>query len=160
MVTIKEPDIRQRELQTQPIEKRRDCYKSKSEWRNELFYVFPVISLATLAICVGFAVLNPVVNGEPADPFATPQDLLPEWYLYPVYQLVRVFPNKVLGIIIMGLTAAGLLLIPFIENIDLVNYRCRRVASVTIFLTSFVVMLWLGIGATFPVDKAFTLRVF
>jgi cytochrome b6-f complex subunit 4 len=130
----------------------RDSYKSKFEWRNELLYIFPIISLGTIAISIGCAILNPTLNGEPANPFATPQDLLPEWYLYPVYQLVRNFPNKALGIIIMGLVAIGLLLIPFIENADRLQYPIRRTVSIIIFAASVVTILWLGIGATYLME--------
>jgi quinol-cytochrome oxidoreductase complex cytochrome b subunit len=26
--------------------------------------------------------------GEPADPFATPLEILPEWYFFPVFQIL------------------------------------------------------------------------
>uniref|UniRef100_A0A453NPK0 Cytochrome b/b6 C-terminal region profile domain-containing protein n=2 Tax=Aegilops tauschii subsp. strangulata TaxID=200361 RepID=A0A453NPK0_AEGTS len=32
--------------------------------------------------------------GEPADPFATPLEILPEWYFFPVFQILRTVPNK------------------------------------------------------------------
>jgi cytochrome b6-f complex subunit 4 len=47
---------------------------------------------------VGLAVLDPAMLGDKADPFATPLEILPEWYLYPVFQILRVVPNKLLGI--------------------------------------------------------------
>ena len=69
----------------------------QSNWRNDLLYLFPTIGLATFPLCIGLAVLNPVALSAPADPFATPDHLLPEWYLLPVYQLVRLIPTKSLA---------------------------------------------------------------
>jgi cytochrome b6-f complex subunit 4 len=160
MKTLDRSKVSQPESRDRVAQEARDCYKSRLEWRNELLYVFPAVSLGTIAICIGWAVLNPVMNGEPANPFATPQNLLPEWYLYPVYQLVRNFPNKALGIVVMGLASIGLLLIPFIENANKLHYRFRRMISITIFLASLWATLWLGIGATRPVEDAFTLSLF
>ena len=36
--------------------------------------------------------------GEPANPYATPYEILPEWFLFPTFQILRVVPNKLLGI--------------------------------------------------------------
>jgi cytochrome b6-f complex subunit 4 len=33
---------------------------------------------------------------EPANPFATPLEILPEWYFFPTFNLLRVLPNKLL----------------------------------------------------------------
>ncbi|KAK8942291.1 Cytochrome b6-f complex subunit 4 [Platanthera guangdongensis] len=38
----------------------------------------------TIACNVGLAVLEPSMIGEPADPFATPLEILPEWYFFPI----------------------------------------------------------------------------
>ncbi|KAJ1682653.1 hypothetical protein LUZ63_022042 [Rhynchospora breviuscula] len=40
------------------------------------------------------AVLEPSMIGEPADPFATPLEILPEWYFFPVFQILRTVPNN------------------------------------------------------------------
>jgi cytochrome b6-f complex subunit 4 len=31
---------------------------------------------------------------EPADPFNTPLEILPEWYFFPTFNLLRVLPNN------------------------------------------------------------------
>ena len=130
------------------------------KWRNDLFFVFPAIGLGTFALCIGLAVLNPVTISAPANPFATPDHLLPEWYLLPVYQLVRLIPYKIVGIITMVGFATGLLLLPLIENLDWLNPRLRQMISISIFAISTIVTLWLGYGATLPVEQAFTLGLF
>jgi cytochrome b6-f complex subunit 4 len=70
-------------------------------------------------LCViGLAVLDPAALGEAANPFATPLEILPEWYFYPTFQLLRTCPNKLLGVLLMAAVPAGLLTVPFIENIN------------------------------------------
>jgi cytochrome b6-f complex subunit 4 len=125
-----------------------------------LLYIFPVVILGTIACCVGLAVLDPAVVGEPANPFATPLEILPEWYFYPVFQILRVLPNKLLGIACMASIPLGLMLVPFIENVNKFQNPFRRPVATTVFLFGTLVTLWLGIGATFPIDKSLTLGLF
>ncbi|PSO68139.1 MAG: cytochrome b6-f complex subunit IV, partial [Cyanobacteria bacterium QH_7_48_89] len=73
----------------------------ESAWPNELLYIFPVVMLEKLSLFVRLAVLDSAMIGEPANPFATPLDFLPELYLYPVFQILRIVPNKLLGIAAM-----------------------------------------------------------
>ncbi|XBH54094.1 hypothetical protein VPH35_076465 [Triticum aestivum] len=103
-----------------------------------------VVILGTIACNVGLAVLEPSMIGEPADPFATPLEILPEWYFFPVFQILRTVPNKLLGILLIVSVPTGLLTIPFLENVNK-------------FQNPFRLALWLGIGATLPIDKSLTL---
>jgi cytochrome b6 len=100
MKTLDQPKVNHRELDAQREQKARDCYKSQLEWRNELLYVFPAVSLGTIAFCIGFAVLSPVISGEPANPFATPQNLLPEWYT----SFILRRSSTILAIVVLTLT--------------------------------------------------------
>ena len=68
-------------------------------WPNDLLYMFPVVILGTFACIIGLSVLDPAAIGEPANPFATPLEILPEWYLFPVFQILRTVPNKLLGVL-------------------------------------------------------------
>jgi cytochrome b6-f complex subunit 4 len=130
------------------------------QWLSNILYLFPTVGLGTIALCVGLAVLDPVVMADPADPFATPEHLLPEWYLLPVYQLVRLIPYKIVGIVTMVAFATGLLLLPLIENLEWFDPRLRRMVSIAIFSVSTIVTLWLGFGASLPIDRAFSLGLF
>ncbi|KAE9617796.1 Cytochrome b6-f complex subunit 4 [Lupinus albus] len=53
-------------------------YYVEPAWPNDLLYIFPVVFLGTIAYNVGLAILEPSITGEPADPFATPLEILPE----------------------------------------------------------------------------------
>ena len=129
-------------------------------WPNDILYIFPVVIAGTIGLCVGLAVLDPAIVGEPANPFATPQEILPEWYLYPTFQIFRIVPNKLLGVVLNVSIPLGLILIPFIESVNKFQNPFRRPVATTVFLLSILVTLWLGIGATVPLDKSLTLGVF
>ena len=116
--------------------------------------------LGTLALCVGLAVLDPAMIREPANSFATPLEILPEWYLYPVFQILRVMPNKLLGIAMMVAIPLGLTCLPFIESVNKFQNPFRRPIATTIFLMGTLVTLWLGIGATLPINKSLTFGLF
>jgi cytochrome b6-f complex subunit 4 len=135
-------------------------YYGEPAWPNDLLYIFPVCILGTIALCVGLAVLDPTLIGEPADPFATPLEILPEWFLYPVFQILRVVPNKLLGITLMAAVPLGLMLVPFIENVNKFQNPFRRPVAMTVFLFGTLFTLYLGYGATLPIDKSLTLGLF
>lgn len=101
--------------------------------------------------------MAPTQLGEPADPFNTPLEILPEWYFFPTFNLLRVLPNKLLGVLAMAAVPAGLITVPFIENVNKFQNPFRRpIASLT-FILGFFAAVWLGIGACLPIDKAVSL---
>jgi cytochrome b6-f complex subunit 4 len=106
------------------------------------------------------ATLDPAMIGEPANPFATPLEILPEWYLYPVFQILRSLPSKLLGVLAMAAVPLGLILVPFLENVNKFQNPFRRPVATTVFLFGTLVTLWLGIGAALPLDKSLTLGLF
>ena len=129
-------------------------------WPNDLLYIFPVVIFGTFACVVGLAVLDPAAIGEPANPFATPLEILPEWYFYPVFQLLRTVPNKLLGVLFMAAVPVFIGLIPFAENINKFQNPFRRPIATIVFLVGTLVAIWLGIGATFPIDISLTFGLF
>jgi cytochrome b6-f complex subunit 4 len=130
----KKPDLNDPILRAKLRQGMGHNYYGEPAWPNELLYVFPVVMLGTLALCVGLAVLDPAMLGEPANPFATPLEILPEWYLYPVFQILRILPNKLLGIIFMSAISLGSILIPFIESVNKFQNPFRRPIATIVFL--------------------------
>jgi cytochrome b6-f complex subunit 4 len=157
MATLKKPDLTDPELRAKLAKGMGHNYYGEPAWPNDLLYIFPVVILGTICLCVGLAVLEPALIGEPANPFATPLEILPEWYLYPVFNILRLVPNKLLGVVLMASVPLGLIAVPFIENVNKFQNPFRRPVATAIFLFGTVVTMYLGIGATFPVDKALTL---
>ncbi|MEQ8465598.1 MAG: cytochrome b6-f complex subunit IV [Coleofasciculus sp. D1-CHI-01] len=160
MSILKKPDLSDPKLREKLAQGMGHNYYGEPAWPNDLLYTFPIVIMGTIALCVALAVLDPAMIGEPSDPFATPLEILPEWYLYPSFQILRVVPNKLLGIALTGAIPLGLILVPFIENVNKFQNPFRRPVATTVFMIGTLVTLWMGIGATFPIDKSFTLGLF
>lgn len=156
----KKPDLNDPALREKLAKGVGHNYYGEPAWPNDLLYTFPIVILGTFGLCVGLAVLDPAMIGEPSNPFATPLEILPEWYLYPVFQILRIVPNKLLGIALQTAIPLGLMLIPFIESVNKFQNPFRRPVATTVFLFGTAVTLWLGIGAALPIDKSLTLGLF
>ena len=160
MAVIKKPNLSDLTLRTKLAKGIGHNYYGEPAWPNDLLYIFPVVILGTFACVIGLAVLDPATNGEPANPFSTPLEILPEWYFYPTFQLLRTVPNKFLGVSLMAAVPVGLLTVPFIESINKFQNPFRRPIAITFFLMGTFVQIWLGIGATLPIDISVTLGIF
>jgi cytochrome b6-f complex subunit 4 len=94
MSVIKKPDLSDPKLRAKLAKGMGHNYYGEPAWPNDLLYIFPICIFGTFACVIGLAVLEPSSFGEPANPFATPLEILPEWYFYPTFNLLRVLPNK------------------------------------------------------------------
>lgn len=159
MTIIKKPDLTDPKLRAKLAKGMGHHYYGEPAWPNELLYIFSVVILGTIACNVGLAVLEPSTIGEKANPFATPLEILPEWYFFPTFNLLRVIPNKLIGVLSMASVPAGLIIVPFIENINKFQNPFRRPIATIIFLIGTIIAIWLGIGATMPLSKAITLGI-
>ena len=134
MHILKKPDLSDPKMRAKLAKGMGHNYYGEPAWPNDLLYIFPVVILGTIACVVGLAVLDPAMLADKADPFATPLEILPEWYLYPVFQILRVVPNKLLGIALQTLVPLGLMLVPFIESFNKFQNPFRRPVAMTVFL--------------------------
>ena len=160
MSTLKKQDLSDPKLRAKLAKGMGHNYYGEPAWPNDLLYIFPVVILGTIACVVGLAVLDPAMLGDKANPFATPLEILPEWYLYPVFQILRVVPNKLLGIALQTLIPLGLMILPFIENVNKFSNPFRRPVAMSVFLFGTFFTIYLGIGACLPIDKSLTLGLF
>ena len=160
MSVIKKPDLNDPKLRAKLAKGMGHNYYGEPAWPNDLLYIFPVVILGTFAILIGLATLEPSALGEPANPFATPLEILPEWYFFPTFNLLRVLPNKLLGVGSMAAVPLGLITVPFIENVNKFQNPFRRPLASLVFLVGTFVPFWLGIGATMPITQALTLGFF
>jgi len=160
MSTLKKPDLSDPKLRAKLAKGMGHNYYGEPAWPNDLLYIFPVVILGTIACVVGLAVLDPAMLGDKANPFATPLEILPEWYLYPVFQILRVVPNKLLGIALQTLIPLGLMVLPFIENVNKFSNPFRRPIAMSACLFGTFLTIYLGIGACLPIDKSLTLGLF
>lgn len=160
MSVIKKPDLSDPKLRAKLAKGMGHNYYGEPAWPNDLLYVFPIVIFGTFACVIGLSVLEPSGFGEKANPFATPLEILPEWYFYPTFNLLRVLPNKLVGVLSMAAVPAGLLTVPFIENVNKFQNPFRRPIATIVFLIGTIVAIWLGFGAAMPIDKAITLGFF
>lgn len=160
MSVIKKPDLSDPELRSKLAKGMGHNKYGEPAWPNDLLYVFPVVILGTFTLILGLSILEPSSLGEKADPFATPLEILPEWYLYPTFNILRVLPNKVLGLLSMAAIPIGLIFVPFIENRNKNQNPFRRPISSIAFLFGTAVSIWLGIGACLPIEQAISLGLF
>ena len=77
-----------------------------------------------------------------------------------MFNILRLVPNKLLGVVLMSSVPLGLITVPFIESVNKFQNPFRRPVAMTVFLFGTVVTLYLGVGAAFPISKALTLGLF
>jgi cytochrome b6-f complex subunit 4 len=157
---IKKPDLTDPVLRAKLAKGMGHNYYGEPAWPNDLLYMFPVVILGSISCVVGLSVLDPVAIGEPANPFATPLEILPEWYFFPTFNQLRVIPNKLLGVLSMAAVPVGLITVPFIESINKFQNPFRRPIAMIVFSIGTIYTIWMGIGAAMPIDKAITLGLF
>jgi cytochrome b6-f complex subunit 4 len=160
MSVTKKPDLTDPVLRAKLAKGMGHNYYGEPAWPNDLLYIFPVVILGSIAAVIGLAVLDPAAIGEPANPFATPLEILPEWYFFPVFELLRTVPNKLLGVLLMAAVPVGLITVPFIENINKFQNPFRRPIASSVFIIGTFTAVWLGIGATLPINISLTLGLF
>ena len=121
-------------------------------WPNDLLFMFPVCILGVLGMSTILAGTFPTEVGEPADPFSTPLEILPEWFLLPTFQILRAVPNKVIGIGGMATVPALLVSVPFVETISSFCNPIRRPISTLSFLVGGFVAARLGYDSLLPLS--------
>src|SRR5215813_2204128 len=60
--------------------------------------------------------LGEPVNYVPANPLATPNEIVPEWYLLPFYAILRAIPDKLAGVLAMFGSIGLLFLLPWLDT--------------------------------------------
>lgn len=73
---------------------------------------------------------------QPADPFVTPPHIKPEWYFLWAYQVLKIFPSKLVGLGVQVVFMTFLALLPFIDR-----GPERRPAKRPLFVTCYVLTI-------------------
>jgi len=55
-------------------------------------------------------------NFVPADPLVTPEHIKPVWYFTPYYAILKAVPDKLMGVVLMGISVAILFFMPWIDR--------------------------------------------
>jgi quinol-cytochrome oxidoreductase complex cytochrome b subunit len=87
-----------------------------------------------------------VDNYVQANPLVTPQHIVPEWYLLPYYAMLRAIPNKLMGVIALGVAIGVLFILPWIDTSKVRSMRYRPMARwfFFIFIVTCIVLGWCG----------------
>lgn len=85
-------------------------------------------------------------NYIPANPMVTPPHIVPEWYLLPMYAILRSIPDKLGGVIAMAGALVVLLLVPVFVKSEVRSAAFRPIYRVLfwIYLVDFVILGWVG----------------
>lgn len=86
-------------------------------------------------------------NYIPADPLITPTHIVPEWYFLAFYAILRIIPNKTIGVIAMIIAIFSLLLLPYL-HLHVINsskFRFFYKYLLYLFFTIFILLIWIGL---------------
>jgi len=126
-------------------------------WPNDILYIFPIVILGTRSCVMGLAFSEPTDLAKRGTPIATPIEILPEWYFLPTFNMLRILPDKLTGVLSMISLPAMLLLIPFVENLNKYQNPFRRPVTASIYISTLIYSLWLGIGSLEAINVALPL---
>ena len=113
---------------------------SKDAW------AFLIFNLAIIFIICFYPerLANPV-NYIEANPSKTPKHIIPEWYFLPLYSILKIIPNKLLGIVTMLIFLLFPVLFPVLSKAQTIkkyniNYIVNKLDSVVwlVYLSSFL----------------------
>lgn len=106
-----------------------------------------VFSVIVFFIPTGGGYFLEANNFLPADPLKTPMHIAPVWYFTPYYAILRAIPNKLLGVIAMGVSVVIYFFVPWLDRGAVKSIRYRGViykAALALFVISFLVLGYLG----------------
>ncbi|WP_331611622.1 cytochrome b [Povalibacter sp.] len=87
-------------------------------------------------------------NFEPANPLQTPEHIAPVWYFTPFYAILRAVPNKLFGVVLMGIAVVSFFFLPWLDRAKVKSIRYRGwlfKAFLFAFAISFVALGFLGL---------------
>jgi ubiquinol-cytochrome c reductase cytochrome b subunit len=106
-------------------------------------------------------------NFEPASALQTPENIAPVWYFTPYYAILRAVPNKLLGVVLMGLAVVAFVFLPWLDRSKVKSIRYRgwiSKAFLFAFAISFIALGYLGLQhvtpLTYRATQVFTLVYF
>ena len=101
-------------------------------------------------------------NFEAANPMKTPVHIAPVWYFTPFYAILRAIPDKLVGVIGMGLSIAVLFILPWLDRCKVKSIRYRSTIhkiNIAQFTVSFIILGYLGVVPATP-ELTIAARIF
>jgi ubiquinol-cytochrome c reductase cytochrome b subunit len=92
-------------------------------------------------------------NFIPANPLVTPEHIKPVWYFTPYYAILKAVPDKLMGVILMGLSVVILFFLPWLDRSPVKSIRYKGLwykILVAVFAIAFVRLGMLGMAEGTP----------
>jgi ubiquinol-cytochrome c reductase cytochrome b subunit len=91
-------------------------------------------------------------NLIPANPYSTPQHIVPEWYFLWVYAILRSIPNKAMGVVAIALTFLSLISLPFLSSVHVGSPKYRIISErlFWVFVADVFLLTWVGAQEIMP----------
>ncbi len=102
---------------------------------KEMFMAMVYLVVMFLIIAFMPTLFLPQDANTPADPFRTPAHIKPEWYFLAPYQMLRLIPNKFLGVTMQLILVIIFLLWPFFDTKEEKNILRRPLLRGVFFLS-------------------------
>ncbi|WP_445401358.1 cytochrome b [Zobellella sp. An-6] len=148
-----------------------DIKKNKDEngWPKDAIPFHPYYTVKDIVGVAGFLFLFAFViffmpegggylleapNFEAANPLKTPEHIAPVWYFTPFYAILRAVPDKLMGVILMGLSIAVLFVLPWLDRCKVRSFRYRsklHLLNIAQFVVCFIILGVLGALPSTPV---------
>ena len=132
-------------------EYKRKSYSDGYPYYPSFFQKQMYMMMAYFAVMFFIITFLPTLNfphemNSPADPLRTPQEIKPAWYLLAPYQLMKLIPNKFIGITVQLILMVVFLIWPFLDTEKEKNVMKRPILrGVFVFLLcAWVVLLFWG----------------
>jgi len=122
---------------------------------KDLFSFFIFLSFFVLLICYFPNLLGHPDNYVMANALVTPAHIVPEWYFLPFYAILRSYPAKLGGVILMVMAIIVLLFLPILNTSLVQSTKFRPIFKIFYWLlvVDFLLLGWVGQK---PVETPFT----
>jgi ubiquinol-cytochrome c reductase cytochrome b subunit len=117
-----------------------DAAVSDRFWPRQLVRDFVAMTITLAMVFIVVARGHGASLEAPADP-ASAYDARPEWYFYPLFQLLKFFPGRleIVGAVGAPLVAGGILFaLPFYDRAPTTRLQTRKLAAGSVLLVLFV----------------------
>ncbi|GHA04631.1 cytochrome b [Oceanisphaera arctica] len=147
-------------------------HKDENGWPKDAIPFHPYYSVKDVVGVAGFLFLFAFViffmpegggyflegpNFEAANGLKTPEHIAPVWYFTPFYAILRAVPDKLTGVILMGLSIAVLFVLPWLDRCKVRSFRYRSKLHLLNIIQFVICFIILGVLGALPSTSLLTL---
>lgn len=128
-------------------------------WPNDILYVFPIVILGYFSVVFSLSSLLPYRLSSSANPFKTPYEILPEWYLLILFNLLRFLEIKLIGVISTVFIPLFLILVPVIESLNIFQNPWCRLVGILCNILFLMSLAFISVGSLLSLSEAVLLFI-